>query len=150
MEEEKLYPLRFDPNLVNNYLKVVSNIYYLNMGKLQRAFLKEYVEVCSCFRDDRDVYITLHSLYNRFLKETRKEVCSFFNITDTEDLSLKTMLRLYYFYLPRKCYTRISMDIINFQVNYILDRISIGYEFPILIEEDHPLNYKGPINVVFH
>ena len=117
------------------------------MGKIQRTFHKEFVAKGLCFRDDRDAYITLHNIYNRYLKETRNDVCRFYNIKSTEDLSLKVMLRMYYFYIPKNDYCRAMMDLINFQVNYILDRISIGYVFPVYLDDGHELNYKKPIDV---
>ena len=116
------------------------------MGKIQRKF-KEDLEKGKIFSDGVEVFKILHNIYNDYLKETRHEVCRFFKINNSEELSLKVILRLYYFYLPINNYSRIMMDFINFQLNYILDRISIGYVFPLfLMDEDH-LNFKQPSDV---
>ena len=147
LKEDKLLDVKFDENLIKNYIKAVSNIYFINIGKIQRSFQSDYIDKGIVFRNDREVYEILHNVYNRFLKETRRQICKFFNIRDTKDLDVKLMLRIYYYYLPKDDPDRIMMDYLNFQVSHIIDSISLGYKFIIFLSDDHPLNYKEPIYV---
>ena len=102
----------------------------MNVSKTQRKFKENYINERKIFQDGKEVFQTLHSIYNENLKETFKEVTNFFKISNSEDLSVKIQLRLFYYYLPRNDINRLKMDFINFQMKYILDRISIGYYFP--------------------
>ena len=139
--------LVFDENLKKNYIKAVSNIYYLNISKIQLALQKEFIINRHVFQDDRSVFIKIHDIYDKCLKETRIEVCNFFNIRETPDLSLKIMMRIYYYYLPKNDEARLTMDLINFQVNYILDRLSFGYKFSLIFSENDPRLFKEPTDV---
>ena len=147
-DEGELLDLTFDENLKNNYLKAVSNIYFLNLRKIQLTLNEEIKTNNLNFKDDRDVFIKVQSIYNKVLKETRNMVCGFFNIKESCDLSLKIMLRLYYYYMPKKDERRYIMDLINFQINYILDRISLGYKFNIFLNDSHPSAVTQPVDVI--
>ena len=146
-ENGELMELVFDENLKKNYIKAVSNIYYLNIRKIQLILQNEFINNRHVFHDDRSVFIKIQDIYNKSLKETRVEVCNFFNIKATPELSLKIMMRIYYYYLPVNDEARNLMDLINFQVNYILDRLSIGYKFSLIFSENDPRLYKEPTDV---
>ena len=137
LEGGVLLDLSFDKNLVANYIKVISNIYYLNMRKVYIEFKENYIDKVEIkFTDNRDVNDILHKIYNDNLRETRLNVCKYFNIQNTEDLSLKLMIRIYYYYLPKSDYSRVMMDYINFQINLIFERLSLGYMFPLFLDEN--------------
>ncbi len=146
-DEGELLEIAFDENLKNNYLKAVSNIYFLNLRKIQIKIQNEIKTNNLTFKDDRAVFMRVQSIYNEVLKETRVIVCNFFNIKETCDLSLKIMMRLYYYYLPKNDSRRFKMDLINFQINYILDRLSLGYKFNIFLDDNHPKAVTEPVDV---
>ena len=127
--------MKFEDNLKNNYLKVISNIFYLNIGKVQLNFQRNYIDKKHEFLDDQDAYKKIQEIYNLSLKETRSNVCQFFKIRETEDLSLKTILRLFYYYLPKNHEMRQRMDLINLQINFILDRLCLGYKFSLFFNK---------------
>ena len=147
-ENGELMEMKFEDNLKNNYLKVISNIFYLNIGKVQLNFQRNYIDKKHEFLDDQDAYKKIQEIYNLSLKETRSNVCQFFKIRETEDLSLKTILRLFYYYLPKNHEMRQRMDLINLQINFILDRLCLGYKFSIFFNENHPLLVNNPIDVL--
>ena len=142
--------LQFDENLKNNYIKIVSNIYYLNIMKIQLTLQREYLDKNHVFYDHEDAYKKIQEIYNQKLKITRKEVIEFFNIKGNEDLSIKIILRLYYYYLPKRDESRLKMDLINVQVNYIIDRLSHGYKFSLFFAENDPKLVKNPTDVTIH
>ena len=135
------------PSLKNTIYKIERLRRQGSNRQIQRSFQYDYIDKGIVFKNDREVYEILHNIYNRFLKETRRQICKFFNIRDTKELDVKLMLRIYYYYLPKDDPDRIMMDYLNFQVSHIIDRISIGYKFIIFLSDDHPFNYKEPIDV---
>ena len=137
-ENGELMEMKFEDNLKNNYLKVISNIFYLNIGKVQLNFQRNYIDIKHEFLDDQDAYKNIQEIYNLSLKETRSNVCQF----------LKTILRLFYYYLPKNHEMRQRMDLINLQINFILDRLCLGYKFSIFFNENHPLLVNNPIDVL--
>ena len=55
LEGGVLLDLSFDKNLVANYIKVISNIYYLNMRKVYIEFKENYIDKVEIkFTDNRD------------------------------------------------------------------------------------------------
>ena len=77
-ENGELMEMKFEDNLKNNYLKVISNIFYLNIGKVQLNFQRNYIDKKHEFLDDQDAYKKIQEIYNLSLKETRSNVCQFF------------------------------------------------------------------------
>lgn len=81
-------------NLRQNYLKIVSNIYYVNLLKVQKK--------SKSFFDANNVQANqdkIDKLYKEYLNETRNQVLNHFNILNTHEISLKTALRIFIHYL---------------------------------------------------
>ena len=106
------------------------------MRKVARDFKFNYVNNKYSFYDDRDAFGILNKLYKKHLKKTRLEVCEFFFVSDEILVDKKIMTRLYYYYLPQNDENRTKMDQINCDVNYIFARLSLGYKFPVFLEDE--------------
>ena len=141
-------PFDFGQNVSKNYLKIVTNIYYLNMRRVQKSFRNEYIDLNYTFRDDKHIYEIINSLYSKHLKESRSEVAKFFEIEENKQLDLKIILRLFYYYLNPFDQSRIKMDEVNTEVNEILTNLSLGYEYPVLLKNNEPYSIISPRDVI--
>jgi hypothetical protein len=116
----------FDESIKNNYLKIISNIFYLNIRKAQKKFKDEYIDKSSEFRSipQNELSKKFNDLYKHFLKQTRSEVIEFFNLKQTEQLSLKILLRIYpYFFSPYSPFRK-EYDQMNKLVNQLIAKIA--------------------------
>jgi len=148
VENFELFPIDFGEVITKNYLKIVSNIYYLNMRRVQINFRKYCIEKKASFKDEKELYDIINNLYSKYLKETREEVKKFFDIPEHKDFDLKILLRLYYYYLNPFDQNRIRMDEINDEVNRMLTNMSQGYEYPLMLNDDKPSSITKPVDVV--
>jgi len=128
--------LSFDERLSKSYIKIVSNTYYLNLRKTAVSLKDDYINKRYLFHNDREAYDIINKIYNKNLKKTRNEVCDFFDIADHANLDRKLMIRLYYYYLPKNNPERIKMDEFNKDVNYIFSKLSLGYKFNVLLQDE--------------
>ncbi len=76
----------FGDDIRKNYLKVVTNIYYLNIRRVQISFREDYTDKGFVFRENRHINQVMNELYSKHLKETRSEVSKFFNLKENADL----------------------------------------------------------------
>ncbi len=137
----------FGDDIRKNYLKVVTNIYYLNIRRVQISFREDYTDKGFVFRENRHINQVMNELYSKHLKETRSEVSKFFNLKENADLDMKIILRLFYYYLIPFDERRIKMDEVNQEVNEILSGLSLGYEYPVLLNDSHPHAITKPRDV---
>ena len=149
VEKDELLDFDFGEDIRKNYLKVVTNIYYLNIRRVQKSFREEYIDKGFCFKDEKHIHEIMNSLYSKHLKESRNEVADFFKIKENSMLDLKIILRLYYYYLNPFDEKRLKMDDVNQEVNEILSSLSLGYEYPILLNDNHPDAMSKPRDVIF-
>ena len=70
-EKYKLMEIDFGDKFSTNYLKLVSNIYYLNLKKVQEVFKENYIKKHFFFKDDKHLSEVLNELHEKMLKETR-------------------------------------------------------------------------------
>ena len=61
----------FGDNFTLNYLKIISNIYFINLKKVQEHFKTNYVYQTFFFKNYNQLNNVLTSLYSNYLKETR-------------------------------------------------------------------------------
>ena len=134
-------------DIKKNYLKLVTNIYYMNMRRVQKSFRNKYIDKDYLFKDEQQIKEIMNKLYSEHLKESRSEVANFFNINENKNLDLKIMLRLYYYYLNPFDPNRIKMDEVNQEVNEILTNLSMGIEYPVLLYDNSPNSITGPRDV---
>jgi hypothetical protein len=122
---DELMKIDFGEALTKNYLKIITNIYYLNLRKTQKKFKEEYVDKGHDFRDASETANTFNDIYKSFLKETRSEVLGFFKVASSDVLSPKVMLRIYPFYFSPYHPMRIQYEKINQEVNMLIKKIQI-------------------------
>ena len=63
--------------------------------KIQLNLQTEFIDKKHCFNDDQEAYKKIQEIYNAKLKESRTEVCEFFKIKKSPELSMKIILRLF-------------------------------------------------------
>jgi len=128
----------FGEALTHNYLKIITNIYYLNLRKTQKKFKEEFVDKGHDFRDASETANTFNDIYKSFLKETRSEVLGFFKVTTSDVLSPKVMLRIYPFYFSPYHPMRIQYEKINQEVNLLIKKIQTLGCIEELYNDSHP------------
>jgi hypothetical protein len=127
----------FDEAINNNYLKVISNIFYFNIRKAQKKFKDEYIDKSSEFRSisSNELSKKFNDLYKQFLKQTRNEVIQYFNLPQSDVLSLKILLRIYpYFFSPHSPFRK-EYDQMNKLVNQLIAKIATDEHGKHYIEE---------------
>lgn len=158
LDTKSLFDLRFDPKLEDNYLKIISNIYHLNLTRTvsrygQIASVDELIKRVEAGDKsaDRIIKRQFNDIYKSLLDETREEVANFFNLSKHPiyEIPLKILLRIYPLYLSkdstvRKEYSKLS-EIVNNLIEK-LERKAYVAEF----QETTNSNYANtPIDKVF-
>jgi hypothetical protein len=138
----------FGEALSKNYLKIITNIYYLNLRKTQKKFKEEFVDKGHDFRDANETANAFNDIYKSFLKETRSEVLSFFKVTTSDVLSPKVMLRIYPFYFSPYHPMRIKYEKINQEVNMLIKKIQIMGSIEELYNDSHSEAITKPVDKV--
>ena len=137
----------FGEEIRRNYLKIVTHIYYLNIRRVQKSFRQDYIDKGYVFRENNELNEIMNKLYSKHLKESRNEVSKFFKLPENKFLDLKIILRLFYYYLSPFDSNRMKMDDVNQEVNEILSSLSLGHEFPVLLDDNHKYAQIGPRDV---
>jgi hypothetical protein len=143
----------FDESIKSNYLKIISNIFYFNIRKAQKKFKDEYIDKSSEFKtvSANELSKKFNDLYKQFLKQTRNEVIQYFNLPQSQELSLKILLRIYpYFHSPHSPFRK-AYDLMNKQVNQVISKIATDENGKHFIDElyydSHPDAILTPRNV---
>ena len=118
------------------------------MRRVQKSFKNDYIDQNFVFRDDKHIYEIINNLYSRHLKDSRTEAAVYFEIQENKHLDLKIILRLFYYYLNPFDSNRMKMDEVNQEVNEILTNLSLGYEYPILLNDNGPHSITKPRDVI--
>ncbi len=71
IEQNQLMEIDFGELFLKNYLKIISNIYFINLKKVQESFKLNYVHRKFFFKNYCHLNDVLIKLYSDFLKETR-------------------------------------------------------------------------------
>lgn len=145
-DRDELLKIDFGEVITKNYLKIICNIYYLNLRKTQKKFKDEFVNKGYDFRDSNETASAFNDIYKTFLKETRKEVLNFFKVPDSEILSPKVMLRIFPFYYSPYHPLRIKYEKINQDVNMLIKRIQYLGSVDELYNDSHPDAILKPVD----
>jgi hypothetical protein len=102
------YPKQITEN--DNFLKIVSNIFFINGYKVWRDVQAKYLDT------DKIPLGMVDKLYNSHLKETRRVVYAHFKVGKTKELNTKYIVRMYPYSVDsadpmRKHYTKLGDDI---------------------------------------
>jgi hypothetical protein len=136
----------FGEAMSKNYLKIISNIYYLNLRKTLKKFKDEFLDKGYDFKDASETANAFNDIYKSFLQATRKEVLSFFNVVESDVLSPKVMLRIYPFYFSPYHQLRIKYEKINQEVNSLIKKIQMTGSIDELYNDAHPDAITKPVD----
>lgn len=130
LDNKRPFEVKFPENLVNNYIKIISNIYHVNLTKTCKKFKAEVIDKNEKVTMSPEMYSRLmekifNDFYKENLKSTRSEVAEFFKITAHEvfDLPIKTMFRIYPYFLDTSDKVREDYNKLTSVVNNIIIRL---------------------------
>jgi transcriptional regulator of heat shock response len=151
-DKDDISVFEFDNTIKENYLKIISNIFYFNIRKAQKKFKNDYVSKSNEFRlmPVNELNKKFNDLYKHFLKQTRNEIIQFFNLPQNENLSFKILLRIYPFFFSPYSPFRMEYDKINRLVNQLIAKIAEDEKHCIdeLYYDNHVDAITSPKNVI--
>lgn len=134
----------FGESISKNYLKIISNIFYLNLRKVQKQLKDNIIDKEISVGDSQE---TFNKLYKKYLKETRFEVLKFFQVTHPDVLSSKVLLRIYVFFYEKENELRKNYEKMNEEVNQLIKKIVNTGCVDELYDDNHPEAITGPVDV---
>jgi len=145
-DRDQLLKINFGEPISKNYLKIITNIYYINMRKSQKKFKDEFLDQGYDFKDAKESLTVFNGIYKSFLKETRQQVVDFFQITAMDTLPPKVLLRIYPIYFPVHSELRKNYEKIVQQVTFLTKKIQSGFVFDELYDDKNPKAITSPVN----
>jgi hypothetical protein len=143
LNENKAININFGSVITDNYFKIISNIYYLNLRKAQKKFKSYYVDEGHNVRNNSTIF---NNFYKEFLKETRNEVLEFFKYKETHPvLGAKELLRIYPHTLSHYHPLRLKYEQLGEEVNAVIRKIQIMGTVDQLMDD---VGYKGPVDQI--
>lgn len=144
LNNNTIFPLKFSETIKYKYIEIISNIYYFNLRKTSKKFKREYIDnpakLSSQGENDQAVHKIFNDIYRSFLKETRNEVIDFFKLQRHEvfDLPVKTMLRIYPFYLTKEDPIRKEYDVMTSVINEVIKKLERKEIIQEFVDDEHP------------
>jgi len=112
--------VEFPEEIKNNFLKIVSNIYFINLYKTWKDFKAEFLHL-----DQNGIPKKIvDTLYQKHLKETRREVYEFFKVPKTKLFDSKNYVRLYPFSLPLKDFIKSKYFKISDEIDILCENMN--------------------------
>jgi hypothetical protein len=145
-DRDQLLKINFGEAITKNYLKIISNIYYINLRKTQKKFKDEFSDQGYEFKDSKESLAAFNGIYKSFLKETRLQVVDFFKVTPMDTLPPKVLLRIYPIYFPAYSELRRNYERIVQQVTFLTKQIQSGFVIDELYDDKHPRAITEPVN----
>eukprot|EP00340_Litonotus_pictus_P000437 CAMPEP_0170515678 /NCGR_PEP_ID=MMETSP0209-20121228/2082_1 /TAXON_ID=665100 ORGANISM="Litonotus pictus, Strain P1" /NCGR_SAMPLE_ID=MMETSP0209 /ASSEMBLY_ACC=CAM_ASM_000301 /LENGTH=438 /DNA_ID=CAMNT_0010800271 /DNA_START=6 /DNA_END=1322 /DNA_ORIENTATION=+ len=155
LDKKELYPLHFSPALTNNYIKIISNIYYINITKSAQKFKQEIMDANKFSDSDPKQMPVLEKIFNdmykAFLKDTRQEVADFYGVKghDVFELPVKVLLRIYPFYLEQNEEARKKYHALTENVNKLIGHLEKKVVVPQFTDPKHPDFSLKPLDKEF-
>jgi hypothetical protein len=116
----------------NNFLKIVTNIFYYNG-------IKTYKELLEIFKSQEPKPFSVASVYSKNLKATRKEVYRWFNIkTNYNQVKTIYITRLFIYTLPNDHPIRTQYLRDSAEYDKVLDNLQNKIIPTAFIEDDSP------------
>lgn len=143
-DRNELLKVNFGGSINKNYLKIISHIYYFNLRKVQKKFKDDYVDKGYDFQDPREINKIFNEIYKFFLKDTRKEILNFFNVSASDMLSQKILLRIYPYYFSPYHPLRKSYEEMNKEINTLIRKIQSEKCIDELYDDQHPKTILKP------
>ena len=85
----------FPKSISENYLKIISNLFYITLGKCSLVMKKKVIDKENLEEGDKDYKNLIRNLYMSNLDSVRNRVCKYFCIEDDSLISGRTLLRVY-------------------------------------------------------
>lgn len=121
LENSSIISFNFKNNLKLNFLKVISNIFYLNLlntsQKLKIHLSKEEL------LDKTQRVDFIRNEYVRNLEVIRNKVVSFFKLKDDSLIDIRTLLRIYIYTLNENDSVRVKYSLLNKQLNDVEENL---------------------------
>ena len=157
LDNKELFNLRFSQNIIDNYIKAISNIYFVNLRKTSQKFKKDIIDDTNKNYDisNPQTKSLLKKLFNdtykQFLKETRNQVAEFFGFKKHEvfDVPIKTILRIYPFYLEKTDPIRMQYSKLTETVNKLIDKLEQMNVASIFVDPKHPEYSETPQDKIY-
>jgi hypothetical protein len=145
--QQDKFDFKLPENIEKGYLKIISNIFYLNIRKAQKKFKDEIDQGIHSTTNPQEVSRRFNDLYRHNLKETRKEVANFFKVDEFESISPKILLRIYPYFFRKFEPLRKEYDQMNELVNQLISKIQRDYIIEELYYDNHPKAIISPVDV---
>jgi hypothetical protein len=147
MKEDTLFlTINFPKELEDNYIKILSNTYYLNLKKVALE-MEKHIKDSQLHRKQDVAMQTVTELYAKYLDETRDQAIKFFNIYNNPQLSARALVRSYVFNLSLKHPTKQKYMDITEILYQIEDNMSKGIIPEEFLDKSNKYYTDNPINV---
>lgn len=157
LDNFELFDIQFDKVVFSSYIKIISNIYHINLTKSISQYFKmedELKETLIKAKNlNRDAIFALRNQFNNIYKanldKTREEVSKFYNLVNHKifEIPVKILLRIYPMYLPKSHSVRQKYSILTDNVNKLIERIELFEKFPELSDPTNPNYSLVPVNI---
>lgn len=117
--------ITFPKELTDNYLKILTNTYYLNIKKVTAKIRQEILDINRNIPPE-DIKAICEGVYGEYLDNTRTEVLNYFKIPTVNDISPKLLVRIYVFSLPKDHPDKIGYHSHSKTLNQIEKNLSHG------------------------
>lgn len=159
LDNFELFDIRFDKAITGSYIKIISNIYHINLTKSIAQYFKKEQELKDTLTKakdkNRDAIFALRNQFNNIYKanldKTREEVSKHYNLENHKilEIPIKILLRIYPMYLPKSHSVRQKYSILTETVNKLIERIELFENFPELTDSKHSNYCLVPLNVEY-
>lgn len=159
LDNLELFDIRFDKVITTSYIKIISNIYHINLTKSVAQYFKKEEELKDTLvkarEKNREALYALKNQFNNIYKEnldkTREEVSKFYNLENHKilEIPIKILLRIYPMYLPSTHSVRQKYSILTETVNKLIEKIEVFEKFPELTDPSHPNYSLVPSNIEY-
>jgi hypothetical protein len=127
----------FPIQIAENFLKIVSNIYYLNTVKVWIIFKRDYLN--QEIQDNK----LIEKIYQDNLKATRKLVYNYFGVKNQTQIKAKYLVRMY----PYSFEKNNPLKIKYFQITDLINKILINLQNKIIPEKFTSLSNEYVLEV---
>jgi hypothetical protein len=110
--------VEFPKEIQENFLKIVTNIFYLTAYKTWTDFKGNYLS------ENKIPVNVSDTIYQKHLKEIRKQVYKHFAVPKGNDINSKYLVRLYPYSLPKTHPTRVEYTKASYCINTFLDHLN--------------------------
>lgn len=158
LDNKQLFSVDFSDSLSSNYLKIVSNIYHLNLTRTLRRYIKndkvdDLIEKAKHGNPSARSSLTMifNEIYKEELDKTREDVSLFFNVKKHSlfEIPVKTLLRIYPYYHSKESEMRKKYINLTGTVNGLIQKLEMKEGVEEFIDEKHEKYVDYPVDDMF-